>query len=493
MWRNIGSISLVLFIGCLVITNAQKEEYKQSSLLKGIDQVQLAMELKLLERYFKKLGEYSKKYGVGDYTIECGVCGIVINEIEGFIVENLTESEIITQLDQDVCSFMTGDLEAICDQLVADVPNILNGIEQGDQVGVVCVNLGYCVKPFSPHTDPQPIPQYTINLDLPPAQRWTQICSNAEFQNVSQWLVNTIDALLPGKGSLIEDLGKAINVGYLPADLAQEIQGCASAVGVSYGWLTMLNLGYEVSDACTSIVAQTTSGKIYHARNLDFWDGMGFTSSLKDLAFQATFTSGGKQVFQATTFSGFVGVLSGMKPNAFSLTIDTRFYPQGFYELFYEVIAAITERNASLVTFLSREVMMNENNFGAAIENLSFGELIADVYYIVAGVSAGQGAVISRNRQNATDVWMLDSPTRWFEVQTNYDHWEQPPWFDNRVTPANDAMEKMGQNNLTLQGMFDVLSVKPVFNLQTTYTILACPADGTLQSWTRYCDYPCVE
>jgi len=255
----------------------------------------------------------------------------------------------------------------------------------------------------------------------------------------------------------------------------------------------MLNLGYEVSDACTSIIAQSEEGKIYHARNLDFWDGMGFTNSLKDLAFQATFEQGGKPIFYATTFSGFVGVLSGMKPNGFSVTIDTRFYPQGFYEMFYEVIAAITEKNASLVTFLSRNVMMNENNFAAAVENLSFGELIADVYYIVAGVSAGQGAVISRNRQNATDVWMLDSPSRWFEVQTNYDHWEQPPWFDNRVTPADDGMNAMGRSNLTLQGMFEVLSIKPVFNLQTTYTILACPADGTLQSWTRYCPYPCVE
>lgn len=108
--------------------------------------------------------------------------------------------------------------------------------------------------------------------------------------------------------------------------------------------------------------------------------------------------------------------MSGFKSNAFSVTIDTRFYPQGVGQLFYEVIAAITERNASLVTFLSRDVFQNENTFASAVENLSNDELIADVYYIVAGVSAGEGAVISRNRLNATDVWMLDAPTRWFEV-----------------------------------------------------------------------------
>ncbi len=74
-----------------------------------------------------------------------------------------------------------------------------------------------------------------------------------------------------------------------------------------------------------------------------------------------------------------------MKPNGFSVTIDTRFYPDGPWELFYEVIAAIQEKNASLVSFLSREVFTNEQGFEAAVENLSNAKLIADVYYIVAG------------------------------------------------------------------------------------------------------------
>jgi len=149
-----------------------------------------------------------------------------------------------------------------------------------------------------------------------------------------------------------------------------------------------------------------------------------------------------------------------------------------------------------LVSFLSREVLTNCNDFPSALSALSNGELIADVYYILAGVSAGQGAVISRNRMNATDVWMLNAqkPTyRWFEVQTNYDHWQQPPWFDDRVDPANKVMNTMSPQNVSLAGMFKVLSTKPVFNIQTTYSILSCPADGTFKTWTRYCPYPCVE
>jgi len=161
--------------------------------------------------------------------------------------------------------------------------------------------------------------------------------------------------------------------------------------------------------------------------------------------------------------------------------------------LFYEIIAAIVEKNASLVGFLARDTLATQPDFPSAIKNLANTELIADVYYIVAGVSDGQGAVISRNRVNASDIWMLSPPSRWFEVETNYDHWQQPPWFDDRRDPANNAMNNMGRNQLTLDGMFGVISTKPVFNLQSCYSILSSPADGIYKSFRRYCPYPCVE
>jgi hypothetical protein len=307
-------------------------------------------------------------------------------------------------------------------------------------------------------------------------------------------LVNTIINLLPRGEQYFDAIGKVLNEFYFPQEYAQEIQGCASVLGISYGWVTLLNLGYEVSDACTSILAQTNDGKVLHVRNMDFWAGMGFTGSLKDICYQADYQKNGKTFFHATTFAGYVGVLSGMKPGAFSVSIDTRNYPQGIGQLFYEVIAAIIERNASLVSFLTRDVMMRETDFEAALQNLSTDELIADVYYILGGAKPGQGAVITRNRINATDIWRLDPPTRWYEVETNYDHWKQPPWFDDRIKPANTAMDALGRNNLSLDGLFTkVLSVKPVLNLQSTFSMLTCSADGSYTSYTRYCQYPCVE
>jgi len=306
-------------------------------------------------------------------------------------------------------------------------------------------------------------------------------------------LVDTVNSILPDHGSTLELIGDVLNDYYYPYEFAQEIAGCSSFLGIPTGWATLFNLGYEVSDACTSIVAATPDGTVIHGRNLDFWAGMGFTDSLKNMTYIANFVKGGKTVFQATTFAAFSGVLSGIRPNGFSVTINTRFYPQGLGDMFYEIIAAIEEKNASLVSFLTRETLEHVSTYDAALYDLSNDELIADVFYTVAGSQTNQGAVISRNRINATNVWKLAPPSQWYLVQTNYDHWTQPPWFDDRVVPAENALKAITQKGITMTGMFSVLSVKPVLNLQTTYTIIGIPKNGTWNSWTRWCPFPCVE
>jgi len=253
------------------------------------------------------------------------------------------------------------------------------------------------------------------------------------------------------------------------------------------------NLGYELTDACTSIVAQTPTGKIYHARNLDFGEGVGFTATLRENTITVDYQTGNKTLYTGTTYAGYIGILSGMKPGAFSITVNTRFSPNGIFDIFYEVIAAITERNASLVSFMNRDIFQYQPDFKSALYNLANDLLVTHVYLIIAGTKAGEGVVLSRNPVNASDIWTLDYPNRWYLVQTNYDHWVQPPWYDDRLHPANNGMDNMSVRNMTLDGMLQVLSTKPVLNLQTTYSILSCPADGIYKSYGRYCKYPCPE
>lgn len=104
-----------------------------------------------------------------------------------------------------------------------------------------------------------------------------------------------------------------------------------------------------------------------------------------------------------------------------------------------------------------------------------------------------KGAVITRNRENAADVWKLDAaqPETWYLAETNYDHWKPPLFIDDRITPCNNCMKKMGQESMSFQGLFNVLSSKPVLNKLTVYTSLIEVKTGRVETYIQYCKTPC--
>eukprot|EP01047_Picozoa_sp_COSAG01_P052515 COSAG01_NODE_5529_length_4204_cov_4.968088_4_plen_101_part_00 len=94
----------------------------------------------------------------------------------------------------------------------------------------------------------------------------------------------------------------------------------------------------------------------------------------------------------------------------------------------------------------------------------STGDLIDEIYYIVGGAGPGEGAIITRDRLNTADVWRLGSaaydaaPNSWFRLQTNYDHWEQPPSSDDRRTPGDAHMVSLGRRGVGVKGLLGVLT-----------------------------------
>jgi len=456
---------------------------------------EIMKDLVTLENFFTKAKVVKDAHfqDFQDMSVECALCGIAVNEVEGLMAENITESEIESFLDSNICTLLSGEMQTLCDDLVAQLPNIIKMLWEKQSVSVVCVEIGICSIPFKQYPDWTSVPVYTVNLDEDPETRWDSICSNPQYGQIVQYLISQVSKILPDNGYSIEKIGEIFAM-YIPKEYQQEINGCASQMGVPFGWLALMNLGYELSDACTSVVAQRMDNKIIHGRNMDFWEGMGFTNCLRNATIHVKFTKGGKIFYEMASFAGFVGILSGFKNNAFSVTVDTRFYPQGLTDLFYEVIVALSEHNASLVSFLARDTFAKETTYQGAVNRLSNTPLIADVYYIIAGVSASQGAVISRNRTMARDFWQLNvAKGRWFEVETNYDHWKEAPWFDDRIAYANKIMNAFGRNSISLSNFQTLLQTKPIKNIQTTYTILSCPAENYFTVHKRFCSYPCVE
>ena len=325
-----------------------------------------------------------------------------------------------------------------------------------------------------------PANRYAINLDAKPELRWKELVKQhiTDIKELASQMINFASTFVPP--SLIEIILKweVDLVNDLPYPYGEELMGMARYANISSMEALLVNLVYELTGfsfdsekelkACTSILAQTANGTVYHARNLDYL----FTGLLRNLTAQVDFMENGKVSYTATVFIGYVGILTGQKPNRFSVTLNQRNKGKWWMNL----LQAITTGTHGSASFLIRDVLANPlMDFKQAVTTLSSTPLIASSYIIVAGVGLNEGVVITRGRPRATDMWWLGSNHTWFLLETNYDHWEDVPNIDDRRGPAKRAMWEVGQANLTASGLRQVLSQPPVKNPNTVYSTIMCP------------------
>ncbi|XP_008297501.1 acid ceramidase [Stegastes partitus] len=344
---------------------------------------------------------------------------------------------------------------------------------------------------------------YTVDLDLPPSKRWTALITDkkTELVNMIQAIKDLANAFVPS-GRLIElvDITLPLMVDTLPSPFNDEIKGIADASGIHLGEVVLFNIFYEVFTVCTSVVAEDNKGNLFHGRNLDFglflgWDvknkSWSISEKLKPLVVNLDFKRNNRTVFKSTNFAGYVGMLTGIKPHVFTLTMNERFSLDGGYIGILEWIFG--QRDGMWMSFLTRSVLENANSYEEAKSRLAQTKMLAPAYFILGGNSTGQGCIITRSRLLSIDVLEIDLKLgRWYVLETNYDHWKEPLFLDDRRTPAMKCMNQTTQASISLKTMYDVLSTKPVLNKLTTYTTLMQVSEGKLESYIRDCPNPCM-
>ena len=103
--------------------------------------------------------------------------------------------------------------------------------------------------------------------------------------------------------------------------------------------------------------------------------------------------------------AGAVGFITAQRPHAVTVSLNQR--DRGFI---WENIIGALMKNVKPVTFLIRDVISKEGvDFNETVQLLSSTPLMAATYLIVGGVKHDEGAVITRDRGGAKDVWRLDS------------------------------------------------------------------------------------
>ncbi len=327
--------------------------------------------------------------------------------------------------------------------------------------------------------------EYVIDLDAEPGTRWHAVARENK-DKIMQVFTGFVETIGKNPFEMMSILASSVTH-ELPKEYREELIGFADYVNITVGEMMVFNMLYEMtafgdrsSKACTSIVATQPNGHIIHGRNLDYSvPGLNYLSIMLD------FQKGGKTVYKGTSFAGYIGLMTGMRPNGFTISLDER--NKGVWSS-NDWESAMLGANG-LIAFKIRDLLGDSSiDFEKAVQTLSTAQLIAPCYLIIGGLKGNEGAILTHNRTCAIDVWRLNSTSkRWYILETNYDHWQPPPSDDDRRDPANKMMTSLGQDKLNMDSLFKVLSTEPVYNEGTDYTTIMSASDpDSYTTWARY-------
>jgi hypothetical protein len=328
------------------------------------------------------------------------------------------------------------------------------------------------------------VPAYLIDLDRDEGKRWEEVISrektvasrvvqeaSSQFERVPELLRWVFARLYQRSGGLYRG----------------EITAWAEALGASLGTATILNCAYELSHlrwpklfGCTAGVRWVDGLGMVHVRNLD-WPLATMGAATRMFRFRR-----GAREFVSVGVPGQVGVLSGMLPLAYSITIN--WAPPVAFPCFDFGPA-----------FLVRDTLETCDTYGAAIRALTETPLSTSVFFTVCGTAPDQACVIERTQREAV-VRPLPGPVL---VQANHH-------VSRRFAKNNeDILEGEGDQDLfslagsgkradtlnralaeipvscSLETIANALNGAPVFNQDTCQQMVFCPASGDVKVWRK--------
>lgn len=224
----------------------------------------------------------------------------------------------------------------------------------------------------------------TIDLEVPPCERWDNIL--AKDKSAIKKLLRQAERQIPGWAQLASP---AMGVAYRACGglYAEEIEALADWAGYDVGLMCMMQCSYELSHlaeyagsmlGCTAGVVRDPKLGMIHLRTMD-WDIPAISGATRLIRFIR-----GKREFVAVGIAGFVGVLSGMVPGAYSVTLNAA--PCSEFPGFSGLAPAM----------LLRDVLESCDTMDEAVYTLSRTKLAAPVFFTVCGTDGA--LVIERTR-----------------------------------------------------------------------------------------------
>jgi len=330
------------------------------------------------------------------------------------------------------------------------------------------------------------IPHYYVNLDLPEKYRWS---------NVIEYEGGVAQELAEAACEEMEEVTDLIRSPVLKASFfalyrmfgglyGGEIRAWAKTMGISSATAAVLNCTYELSHVAEGIMQPfgCTAGvrwlpnekRMVHVRSMDWPLG-----EIGDATRRFIFHKGG-HIFVSVGVPGFVGVLSGMVPGAYSVTINWA-PPQGMPEFSFGP------------SFLLRHVMETCKTYDEAVEALCETELATTVFYTVCGTRKKEACVIERTPE---EYLVREIGNQHCLVQANHhvghdflelnevikvDEGDGTIFEDSRCRAS--TMRKKLNRAKTITGAISALKSPPVENDFSYQQMIFCPAQSEMYTW----------
>lgn len=309
--------------------------------------------------------------------------------------------------------------------------------------------------------------RYIFDLDLAAEKRWLLILE--DFKDKIPKLKLEIDKIFKnlGIGSVYQTtlyyLVRAFEMtGYML--YAEEIRSISNFSGIDFEKVVIMQLYYEMTSACTSIVTQVNNKSAFF-RTMD-WD----FDLLRELTIELDVRRNGKTQFLATTWVGCVGLYTFTIPDKYSLAINYRRTNNiDIKSMLSNALRIMTMYWPT--SYLLRYIAESNLSNGKLDSILKRSLLVSPTYIIVCyhdGVT--KPAIYIRDYDKLVSRYTND-----YVIQTNCDHDKFEPNIlcsIQRRELVERIIRRHSNNFASIEEMFISFVKEPIINEDTIYVTL---------------------
>lgn len=363
---------------------------------------------------------------------------------------------------------------------------------------------------------------YVLDLDMPPRKRWAHI--------VTPYRKEIVEAVRAHRKFFLEVMyGEEYTMNLMfkyqlfHKDYLEEMQGIVDVLGskeVTLDDLKLFNMAYETSQPArgatesTVVIAKNKLGKVFHGRD----DGAQQNTLFEKISVGVTLQRQGKLLADMAVVLGQVGTDAGRQRRASTGWRPWKKDPSGGWTV---------SRNGRLETGMQRpqdhkrwiidctsaagmmgqigshalrqHLEIEPATFIEAYHSLSRILVTAPQFFILSGVDdavvMGHQRPHRPNRRVPNERWLSTHPESWYMVQTSTDGGDHPQHekcsFDRRAK-AEQALQSLGQDDLTTDKLFGVLHGEGVRTKQTLFSWITSESipdkdQPLLENWFDNC------